>query len=281
LEIKVPLPPLDEQRRIVARIEQLAAKIQEAHKLRLDSLIEADALFANQSALVLEGVGCNWPVKRLDSVATKITDGGHATPRRGEAGHYLLSARNIQNEKVDLSVVDYVDETEFSRVRKRCDPSPGDVLISCSGSIGKVAVVEEADAYVMVRSVAMVRPDPAIIESQYLAHALRARVLQGQMANQSRSTAQANLFLGKIKPLQILVPPLAEQRRIVAHLDGLQAKVDALKKLQTETAAELDALMPSILDRAFRGELRGAVREPPIQSTLGDALKQREAGSMA
>lgn len=47
-----------------------------------------------------------------------------------------------------------------------------------------------------------------------------------------------------------------EQRRIVAELDALQAEVDALKRLQTGTAAELDALMPAVLDRAFRGELR-------------------------
>ena len=46
-----------------------------------------------------------------------------------------------------------------------------------------------------------------------------------------------------------------EQRRIVAHLDSLQAKVDALKRLQAQTATELDALLPSILDKAFRGEL--------------------------
>ena len=51
------------------------------------------------------------------------------------------------------------------------------------------------------------------------------------------------------------VPPLPEQRRIVAYLDDLQAKVDQLKTLQAQTAAELDALLPSILDRAFRGEL--------------------------
>ena len=50
-------------------------------------------------------------------------------------------------------------------------------------------------------------------------------------------------------------PPLEEQRHIVAYLDGLQAKVDALKALQTQTQAELDALLPSVLDRAFRGEL--------------------------
>ena len=50
-------------------------------------------------------------------------------------------------------------------------------------------------------------------------------------------------------------PPLPEQRRIVAELDALQAEVDALKRLQAETAAELDALLPTILDRAFKGKL--------------------------
>jgi type I restriction enzyme S subunit len=58
-----------------------------------------------------------------------------------------------------------------------------------------------------------------------------------------------------MRKTQIPLPPLPEQQRIVAYLDGLQAKVDALKKRQAETAAELDALLPSILDKAFRGEL--------------------------
>jgi type I restriction enzyme S subunit len=58
-----------------------------------------------------------------------------------------------------------------------------------------------------------------------------------------------------MRKTEIPLPTLLEQRRVVAYLDALQTKVDALKKLQSETAAELDALMPSILDKAFRGEL--------------------------
>lgn len=58
-----------------------------------------------------------------------------------------------------------------------------------------------------------------------------------------------------IKKIKIALLPLEEQGRIVAYLDDLQAKVDALKRLQAETAAELDALPPSILDKAFKGEL--------------------------
>jgi type I restriction enzyme S subunit len=64
-----------------------------------------------------------------------------------------------------------------------------------------------------------------------------------------------HLVLREIRELLVPVPPLSEQRRIVAYLDDLQAKVDSLKALQAQTAAELDALLPSVLDRAFKGEL--------------------------
>jgi hypothetical protein len=58
-----------------------------------------------------------------------------------------------------------------------------------------------------------------------------------------------------VRSLRSHIPPLPEQRRIVTYLDDLQAKVDALKQLQAETQAELDSLLPSILDKAFKGEL--------------------------
>jgi len=63
------------------------------------------------------------------------------------------------------------------------------------------------------------------------------------------------LSVGRIKGIHVPVPPLSDQRRIVAELDAVQARVDALKKIQTETAFELEALLPSILDKAFKGEL--------------------------
>ena len=65
-----------------------------------------------------------------------------------------------------------------------------------------------------------------------------------------------SLSVGRIKSICVPVPPLAEQRRIVAELDALQAEVGALKPLQSETAAELDALHPALLDKAFKGELQ-------------------------
>jgi len=68
-------------------------------------------------------------------------------------------------------------------------------------------------------------------------------------------TGQANVNATKLKALPIALPPRSEQRRIVAELDALQADVDTLRHSQAETTATLDALLPAILDRAFKGEL--------------------------
>jgi type I restriction enzyme S subunit len=63
------------------------------------------------------------------------------------------------------------------------------------------------------------------------------------------------LGLGVIRETPIPLPPISQQRQIVKYLEDLQTKADTLKHMQSETAAELDALLPSILDRAFKGEL--------------------------
>jgi type I restriction enzyme S subunit len=65
---------------------------------------------------------------------------------------------------------------------------------------------------------------------------------------------QNNVSFGRLRAAKIPLLPLPEQRRIVAYLDELQAKVDALRRLQADTGAELDALLPAVLDRAFKGE---------------------------
>ena len=67
--------------------------------------------------------------------------------------------------------------------------------------------------------------------------------------------AQVNISQAILRSTPVAYPPLTEQRRIITELDALQAEVDALKRHQADTAAELDALLPALLDRAFRGEL--------------------------
>jgi restriction endonuclease S subunit len=74
---------------------------------------------------------------------------------------------------------------------------------------------------------------------------------RGDWQREKISFRLTELNLNDLRKVPIPLTPLSEQRRIVAELNALQAEVDALKRLQAESATELDALLPAILDRAF------------------------------
>lgn len=197
----------------------------------------------------------NWEWVCIDSIASLITDGEHLTPRRVESfeGYYLLSARNIQDNEILLNDVDYVDEDEYNRIAKRCNPRKNDVLISCSGCIGRVTVVRDDNKYVMVRSAAMIRP--VFVHSCYLMYVLQSNCLQSQIQNYSKQTAQANLFQAAIRALQFPLPPLAEQQRIVEKIKEAFAEIDAIEKNKELLKTHIKQTRQKILDLAIHGKL--------------------------
>jgi type I restriction enzyme S subunit len=100
------------------------------------------------------------------------------------------------------------------------------------------------------------RPNSARITPDFLVFALNSRTVRTQIEELGKTTAgNIGVSGGNAQSFVVPVPPLPEQRRIVSELDALQAEVDALKRLQAETGQKLDALLPAILDRAFKGEL--------------------------
>ena len=211
--IKVYLPPLDEQRRIAAvldKVSDLIAKRREQID-NLDELVKARfvEMFGNE-----ESSFNKWQIKTFEEICELITDGEHITPRRTSGGYYLLSARNVLNHSLKLDDVDYIDQTEYERISKRIKPQEKDVLISCSGTIGRCCVVPPNLKFQMVRSVALVRfkKDIEPIFAEWL---LTSDYLQKQMLQAATQSSQANLFQGKIKKLKAFVPPLELQRSFV------------------------------------------------------------------
>ena len=190
-----------------------------------------------------------WEWVKCQDICSKITDGEHITPNRSETGHFLLSARNVTNEGIILEDVDFVPDDEFERIRKRCDPNIGDILISCSGSVGRVALVDKDNTYTMVRSAAMIRPFPNSFDNEYLAILLKSPYLQIQIKERSRQSAQANLFLGAISNLVLVIPPLAEQKRIVSRVDEFFALCDSLKDRIREAQEIQNILAEEIVRR--------------------------------
>ncbi|MGC0798016.1 restriction endonuclease subunit S [Pantoea agglomerans] len=214
-----------------------------------------------------------WLYLKLQSLAEKITDGEHKTPKREKSGRYLLSARNIQNGFISVSNVDYVGEEEFKKLRKRCDPNRGDVLISCSGSVGRICLVDEDDKYVMVRSAALVRIRGEFIQEKYLMYFLQSPISQKHIEESSKSTAQANLFLGPIKDLVIALPSIDEQAEIVRRVEELFTFANSIEQKIEAALEEISNLTQSVLAKAFRGELTAQWREenPELISGINSA----------
>jgi type I restriction enzyme S subunit len=261
-EVLVPLPALSEQRRIVARIENLAAKINETREVRAEVNEETDALikahfnrlFGNYN----DGSRGDLNLRRwvqLNDVVTDVADGPHITPTYVEEGVPFITVLNITSGRIRFGNNKYVTLDDHAQFQKRARTEVGDVLISKDGTIGIPCLVDTDRPFSFFVSVALVKPQRDPLDGEFLRWVIRAPYLQKRIRERSRGDMIRHLILREIRDLTIPLPSLPAQRRIVTELNAFQERVDALKKLQSQTAVELDALLPSVLDKAFKGKL--------------------------
>jgi len=165
---------------------------------------------------------CGFELKTVDEIAVKVTDGEHSTPQRTAAGIKLLSARNIKNGYLDYDAgVDYISEDEYTRISKRCNPELNDILISCSGTIGRVTAIRTTEKFSLVRSVALLKYDQGKLRPDYLEFFMQTDFFQRAVWRNVNTSTQSNLFTGQIKKLPVLVPPLERQSEFAVLLEKL------------------------------------------------------------
>ena len=183
-----------------------------------------------------------WKYYKLDELTELITDGEHATPKRTTQGIYLLSARNVLNHQLSLEDVDYIDYDEFSRISRRIIPREGDVLISCSGSIGRCCVVPKNIKFQMVRSIALLR-FKSNINPVFAEYMITSDYLQDQINKSKTVSSQANLFQGKIKSLKGVVPPLELQNQFASFVQEIDKSRSRIQKSLEASQELFDSLM--------------------------------------
>jgi type I restriction enzyme S subunit len=256
-EVEIPLPPLVEQRRVVARIEKLAAQIHEARTLRHQAAEEAEALSASWLNSAFTTLAKKF-ARSLGDV-TEIIGGGSLpdTTLVEEASSDVLllkvSDMNRPGNEVFIrdSAMGLPNNSPLLRGFRVLPPQSivfpkrgGAIATNKKRILTKPAVLDPNTMGVFPKQ-----------ESELCHEFLFNWFNNLDLASLQQGTSVPQINKSDFVPLQIPVPPLAEQRRIVAELDTLQAEVDALKRLQAATAAELAALLPAILDKVFKGEL--------------------------
>jgi type I restriction enzyme S subunit len=256
LSYEIPLPPIEEQRRIVARIEELAARIEEARELRRRAVDEAESLSKIFLDRVYMSSTSRFGVHSLAKTCADITDGDHLTPSFTDSGVKFIFVGNVSSGFLHFKGCKYVDPEYFASIKSHRMPRRGDILYSAVGAtLGIPAIVDTDESFCFQRHVALIRPNPKMITSKFLWYMLRSKSIFNKAWSETTGSAQPTVPLRAIRALQIPVPSIEEQHKIIVHLDGLQSQLDALKRHQAETAAALDSLLPAVLERAFRGEL--------------------------
>lgn len=265
-KLAIPLPPLETQQAIVSKIEELFSELDKGiedlktAQQQLKTYRQSVLKWAFEGKLTNENVKegelpKGWEMVKVGEVALKVTDGEHTTPKRTNNGFYLLSARNIQNGYLALNDVDYIPKEEFDRIIKRCNPEEGDILVSCSGSIGRICRVPKDIKFGMVRSVALIKMNWNIYNSKYFEYLFQSPLLQKQIEKGKKATAQANLFLGPIKNLDIIICSLEQQQRIVQEIESRLSVADKMEESIAQSLQQAEALRQSILKKVFSGEL--------------------------
>lgn len=254
-EVLIPLPPLPEQRRIVARIEELMARVREAKRLREQAKEDAERLWQSVLADTFPRHGADLPegwrwvrlgdVARRESVIVKPSDQPNSTFQYLGMEHV---APGQWEEPCPVEVLGSDIRSQVIVFR------PGLVLYGKLRPYLNKVVIPSSEGVASTEFVPIaVRQD--MVSPHYLGAFLRSPGFVAYAGRNIAGSRQPRTRLDALWSVLIPLPPLEEQRRIVANLGVIQEKVKALKEVQSTTDSELQRLEQAILDRAFRGEL--------------------------
>lgn len=247
LPISVSLPSLSEQRRIVAKINHVVTKIDEARALREQAEAELAAFVSSVYRDALEPRE-GWTIKSVNELCEKPQYGYTASAASEPIGPRLLRITDIQDNQVNWGTVPYCDcpAPENYLLHKN------DILFARTGATtGKSFLVEECPKAVFASYLIRLRVREQI-SPQYLYAFFQSPSYWEQISANTIGSAQPNCNGRKLAAVQVPVAPPEEQQRIVTHLNRFQKRVQQIKALQVRTAEELDELLPSILDKIFR-----------------------------
>jgi type I restriction enzyme S subunit len=258
LEYQIPLPPLAEQRRLVERIDALAAKIEEAKRLRREANHAAGALMAAHTLNIFEEMAKSHTIRKLSEFEPHVTSGPRNWGQRTvDSGDRFYRAHDILPFGRLAATGKVFIESPNTSQGMGAMLKPGDLMIVITGAtVGRLAVypADNEPGYVS-QHVAICRIDPAHLDPRFALQGLLSPYGQEQILGQRYGQGKPGLNLTNIGNLRLPVPPLAMQKRVVEYLGHLEERIRHLTSQQAGSEQGVESLLPAILDRAFRGEL--------------------------
>lgn len=259
--IFVPIPPLAEQARIVAILDEAFKEIAEAMELAKRSAANVLSFFNAELSQMPQRFSETTSSRKIREVTSKVGSG--ATPRGGresynDTGTLLVRSLNVYDRSFRTKGLAFLDKEQADKLAHATIFS-GDVLLNITGaSIARCCVApKEVVGGRVNQHVSIIRPVAEELSPYFLAYALTSNIFKRRLlgiGDGAGSTRQA-LTKADILEFKVPIPPLSEQLAVCSKLDALELEKQALLQIYERKLALLDKLKQSLLGRAFSGEL--------------------------
>ena len=222
-----------------------------------------------------------WERKQLMEVCEQITDGSHFSPKSsGEAEYPYITVRDIDSDIIDFDNCKFINKKDYQSLLKNgCKPNFGDLLFSKDGTVGKVSLVDFEKDFVVLSSLAIIRPKSKIIASSLLKYILKDPSFLETAIGMKTGVAIRRIILKNLKQIEICFPKsFPEQQRIVAILDEAFAAIAKAKANAEQNLKNAKELFESVLNGQFTMD-NGQLKEGWEEKTLVEITTKIGSGA--
>ncbi len=250
-KLKIPLPPKEEQGRIVSVLDQAFAALDRACSNAETNLADAEIIYRSQLASTFDAETTE--TQRLADVCD-VRDGTHDTPKYVEDGVPLVTQKNVRWDGMHFEKCKNISYSDHQEISKRSRVDKGDILMSMIGVNRGECCLVESESEFSIKNVGLIRQTPAF-DMQYLLQYLQSPMAARYIDHSTNGGAQPFVGLGKLRDFPVPKVSIAEQKKVIADLLTIRSRMRSLSAKCLEKLQDLEDLRQSILQKAFAGEL--------------------------
>lgn len=201
----------------------------------------------------LPAIPTNWIWVRFEEVIYVIDYRGRTPPFCSEGIPHLRSS-NIRDGKIIWENMEYVSEEIYQKYMVRGFPQKSDLLFTTEAPLGEVAFIPDKK-FSIAQRVILLRPNKDLLNAKFLYYQLMSERFRRRLVGKGTGTTVTGVSYRNLRQIELSIPPLGEQERIVEEVEPLLSMVDEAEKVVNQSLIQSGRLRQSILKKAFEGRL--------------------------